>query len=117
SYVINQQFGFEIIDEITENELIIKSIIEGTGNSVPNNYNYFTQITAIIKGLREDGIRSNNLKDDLINSLEHQKYDVEKLSILIQVMQKFEYLLESTKSCDYPKAMDLIISNINNIEY
>lgn len=117
SFVIKQHFGFEIIDEITENELIIKSIIEGTNNSTPNNYNYFTQISAIIKGLREDGIRSVNLKDDLINNLEHQQYDVNKLSNLIQIMQNFEFQLEKTDSCDYPKAMDLIISNIQNIEY
>lgn len=117
SFVIKQHFGFEIIDEITENELIIKSVIEGTGNSFQNNYNYFTQISAIIKGLREDGIRSNNLKDDLINNLEHQQYDVNKLSNLIQIMQNFEFQLEITNSIDYPKAMDLIISNINNIKY
>lgn len=113
-----EYLNIEILDEISENELIIQSILESNilSNNNHQNYNYYTQIASIIRGLREDGIRVKNLNDDLIMRIEKEIFDNEKLDNLIILMGNYERLLFSNDKYDYPRAMEYLIEIIKSDE-
>lgn len=104
----------EIIDELVENELIVKSIENSDilKLSSKNNYNYITQVSSIIRGLREDGIRAKNIYEDLLDNIDKGKLDNERLKDLCSIMQNYENLLSSLDLYDYPLASELLIENI-----
>lgn len=108
-------YGGDLIDEIIENELVIQSLerCKNLFQGKNRNYNYITQISSIIKGLREDGIRAKNLKEDLFDKFEKYPHDTEKLSDLVQIMESYEYLLTELGAIDVPLAMEHLIQNLN----
>ena len=92
-YLSNNYLKSDIIDELVENELIIKSIELSSSEKLKSkNYNYISQIASIIRGLREDGIRAKNLRDDVLDSIDKGKYDNERLDNLYSIMFAYENL-------------------------
>ena len=110
-YLSNNYLKSDIIDELVENELIIKSIELSSSEKLKSkNYNYISQIASIIRGLREDGIRAKNLRDDVLDSIDKGKYDNERLDNLYSIMFAYENLLNDYKFYDYPSAMEVLAS-------
>lgn len=101
----------EIIDELIENELIVKSIEKSSTLklSLKSNYNYITQISAIIRGLREDGIRACNIREDLLDNIDKGKHDNDRLNDLYDIMYNYELLLQQLELLDYPLANELLL--------
>ncbi len=100
----------EIIDELVENELIVKSI-ESSNTlklSLKYNYNYINQICSIIRGLREDGIRASNIREDLLDNIDKGKHDNDRLNDIYDIMKNYEYLLSKLDLYDYPLATELL---------
>lgn len=108
-------YGKVLIDEIVENELIIQSLerCNDLFQHRSNNYNYISQISSIIKGLREDGIRAKNLREDLYDQIDKYPHDNEKLSDLVKIMENYEALLTELEVVDHPLAMEFITTGIN----
>lgn len=100
----------EIIDELVENELIVKSIeISKTLKlSLKSNYNYITQISSIVRGLREDGIRAFNIREDLLDNIDKGKHDNDRLNDLYDIMRNYEITLDMLELYDYPLATELL---------
>ena len=100
----------EIIDELVENELIVKSIESSSTLklSLKSNYNYITQISSIIRGLREDGIRASNIREDLLDNIDKGKHDNDRLNDLYDIMRNYENTLDILEMYDYPLATEIL---------
>lgn len=116
NYLSNSILKKEIIDELVENELIVKSIENSDILNLTSkkNYNYITQISSIVRGLREDGIRAKNIYEDLLDNIDKGKHDNERLKDLFSIMQNYESLLSSLNLFDYPLAMELLIDRLKS---
>ncbi len=114
NFLSKELLNKEIIDELIENELIVKSIENSDilKLSSKNNYNYITQISSIIRGLREDGIRAKNIYEDLLDNIDKGKHDNDRLKDLCSIMQNYENLLSTLNLYDYPLAIELLIDNL-----
>lgn len=113
----SEVFGKEIIDEIVENEIILQSLSntkENSNNSSNINYNQIIQMTSIIRGLREDGIRAKNLKEDLLAKIEKKYLDNDRLEYLIQIMVSYETKLGELDLVDMPLALEKLINHFKD---
>lgn len=114
NYLSKTILNKEIIDELVENELIVKSIENSKKLklSLKNNYNYISQVSSIIRGLREDGIRAKNIYEDMKDNIDKGRLDNDRLEDLYDIMQNYEGLLASLDLYDYPLAAELLIENL-----